>query len=227
MGRWATVWGLGAVGVAGLACAGGPVTEEVSTAVAPTVEVPTEPVAPQEVSRPDDLVDAAAVIAALQGAWVVPGSALGLREAWEVTGDAVRVDDGSRVRTLALSVVAPCALKLSDAASGSSTTVKFGLDGDGWRTGLGGIGVPVAGGVVFCVSGVVVYADHGACRAWRSRFGRWEETFDVDCAVDGDTARADGHTLQRQGAVFLDRQMAGQARAASFPTFADAQAARP
>jgi hypothetical protein len=175
-----------------------------------------------------------AVAAKLQGNWIVGGSTIGAREAWQVQGDKVTIWNGKTEKTLELAVTSPCTVKTTEKSadgSSSSTVTVFVFDGDTLYQGLGSAGLRNGGLVVACMGGGVYTYQEGTCVRWEESMfgeGKWDKK-DAECKVDQhgqvfEIAGPQGGTLQAKGNVFMTEQMADN-RAEKFATWEEAKAA--
>ncbi len=115
--------------------------------------------------------DKAAILAKLQGAWVVGGSSLGTKEAWFIENDKVTIAQGESEEVLRLELESPCSLKSIKEENGGTTTTtsKFTWQGDTLYKGLGNSGVYLENGsLVACVSGDIYTFDGTKCTKWKA-----------------------------------------------------------
>lgn len=175
-----------------------------------------------------------AVGAKLQGNWIVGGSTIGTREAWQVMGDKVTIWDGKEEKTLDFAVTSPCTVKTTEKGadgSSSSTVSVFVFDGDTLYKGLGSAGLRNGGLVVACMGGGVYTYQEGTCIRWQESMlgeGKWEKK-DAECKIDQhggvfEVTGPQGGKLNVQGEVLMTEQMA-ENKAQKFDTWEEAKAA--
>lgn len=182
--------------------------------------------------------DMAARKKAFDGAHVAPGGALGLWEAWEVTGDKVKVWDGKTEKDLELTVQSPCEVKVTERSgdgSSSSVTHHYTIKDGVIVMGLGNAGSRRGAEAIACVSNQVLTVDaKGACTAWElDMFGEKWESSPATCgfANNGDRevfkATVNGHEseLLVEGDVLWSEQLA-RSHSDKVADFAAAKAAR-
>lgn len=183
--------------------------------------------------------DMAARRAALQGAHVVPGNALGTWHAWNVTGDKVTIWDGTAEKTLELSVASPCEVTTTERSpdgSSSGTTSHFTLQGGKLIKGLGDAGSRRGPEAVACISNKVFTLDaKGTCLEWeRSMFKDgaykskpaecgWKQKGDVETFIASVHDRTT--ELEVHGDALLSGQLA-RTHSEKVADFAAAKAAR-
>jgi len=163
---------------------------------------PTEVAAPAAPAAPWQL-DPAAIAAKLQGAWVVKDAGwLGSVEAWEVSGDKVKVWDAKKQTETVerLTIDAPCQYSLHEGSS--STTGHFVLEGDTLHLGLGDAGVKQGDKIIACMSNGVFVQDAGGCKFYLDAFGKWEEKAGT-CGLTGDKFKASNTDFHFDGEMVL------------------------
>ncbi len=159
--------------------------------------------------------DLGAIKTRLEGAWVLGGSSLGKKEAWQVSGSEVTVYDGKSEKKHELSLVAPCYGKLTCEEGGGTTSnyFTFAFDGDTLYKGLGQAGLKKGDTIVACISGEIFTLQDGKCQKWKeSMFGDKLKSADAECALEGDVFKAKTRSgeseLEIEGTVLLNQQMA-------------------
>jgi hypothetical protein len=174
--------------------------------------------------------DMDAIKAKMKGVWVVGGSVIGTREAWDVQGSEVTVFNGSTEEKHQLELIAPCRGKISQTESGatSSTYFTFAFDGNDLYSGLGYAGVKQGDSLVACVSADIYTLKGGKCTRWKeSVFGDKMESSDAECSLADDVFKVKTTTgeseLKVKGNVLLNQQMEGN-RAVKASDLADAKA---
>jgi hypothetical protein len=150
----------------------------------------------------------------LEGTWVLGGSVLGRKEAWQVNGSEVTVYDGKSEKKYQMSLVAPCYGKLTREEGGGTTSTyfTFAFDGDTLYKGLGQAGIKKGDSVVACISGEIFTLQGGTCQKWKeSMFGDKLKSSEAECSLEGDVFKAKTRTgeseLKLKGAVLLNQQM--------------------
>ncbi|MCA9665607.1 MAG: hypothetical protein KC503_08460 [Myxococcales bacterium] len=127
------------------------------------------------------------LLARLQGAWLVRGATLARAHAWNVRGRSVAVYDGAREKRFELSVLSPCAIKLSRQLGGgtTSTITVVAFDGDTLYAGLGGAAIAGTDGAwVACLGGQTFTLRAGKCALWkRSMFRDELKIVPGECSV--------------------------------------------
>lgn len=193
--------------------------------------VAVTPPPPDPISGPTGGHDLSQIKSKLEGAWVVGGSTIGTKEAWDIKGNQVTIFDGKADKILELAILSPCSLKVTEkSAGGSSSTVKtFVFDGDTLYMGLGSAGLVRGDTVLGCMNGGVYVLDGGVCKKWKESMwgdGKWDSQ-DVTCERkkdgDADVFAAEGSELRPHGGVLMTRQMQGN-QAEKLADFAAAKA---
>lgn len=156
-----------------------PTNDGVSLAEADPAFPPPPPEDKRDVPWSDDH---AAVLAKLQGAWIVKGfGSYGSVSAWNVDGAKVTVYDP---RTHAetpdvLLFESPCAVRL-DSGDGGTLVV----DGDTVYLGLGAGGMKLGDTLYACLSSGTVVATPTGCATYHDEFDKWTK-LDTTCTQDG------------------------------------------
>lgn len=107
--------------------------------------------------------------AAFAGAHLTTGGSLGTWEAWEVTGEKVKVWDGTAEKTFDLRVKSPCEVEVVETVDGgsSSTTSHYTVKDGALVMGLGDAGTRKGPEAVACISNAVFTLDaSGKCTQW-------------------------------------------------------------
>jgi hypothetical protein len=137
--------------------------------------------------------DMAGRTAAFAGAHLTPGGSLGAWDAWEVTGDKVKVWDGTAEKTYDLKVKSPCEADVIEVQGGgsSSTTTHYTVKDGKLIMGLGDAGSRKGPEAIACVSNAVVSLDAaGKCTQWEESMfdkGKYEaKPGDCKWAKEGD-----------------------------------------
>jgi hypothetical protein len=146
--------------------------------------------------------DAAAVEKKLQGAWVVKDHGyLGSVEAWNVTGNHVKIWDAKSDKETdnTLVIKGPCVYEIQE-PGGSSTVSHYVFDGDTLHMGLGDAGVKQDGKIVACMSNGVFVLDGTKCAFYLDDFGKWSPE-EGTCSLDGLNFKASNASFHYDGSM--------------------------
>ena len=116
--------------------------------------------------------DLGAVKKSLQGAWVIRG------QAWEVSGDQIKIFDGKEEKTRKLEIVAPCKIGLTNKTERGTSTdfLKYTTDGEKVFVGMGDAGVRQGNKIVACGFNAVLVHEGDKCTAFKEDFrGGWKD----------------------------------------------------
>jgi hypothetical protein len=176
--------------------------------------------APDKGSGPFAAWDMAGRKAAMQGAHVTPGDALGLWEAWNVEGDKVTIWDGTTEKVLEISVISPCEVKTTESSAGGSmsTTSHYTLLDGKLVKGHGDAGSRKGPEAIACISNTVFSVDaKGTCTEWSASMfgdGKYEQKpgtcgFKKEGDKEVFAATVNGHetTLDVHGDALLSEQL--------------------
>jgi hypothetical protein len=179
--------------------------------------------------------DLPARMAAWQGAWAGEGGGLGVKAAWQITGNKVTYVDKGGEKQLAFSLESPCTAKLTETTAdgaSSSTIPTYTLKDGALITGLGSAGQKQGDSAIVCASGNVYTVDAKGCQEWSSMFDKWEaKPGTCGFRKDGDkdvffyTSFGSESTLDVDGDVIWSEQLR-DAHAAKHPDLAAAKAAQ-
>jgi hypothetical protein len=158
-------------------------------------------------------IDTPALLAQLQGAWVMRDEQeIGSVAAWEVRGDRVTIWDAKTQQEVAAKLVfnAPCEYQLH--FENGYTTGRFVFDGTALHVGLGDAGVKLGDRIIACteIGGVVV---SGTTCTFHYQYGDSWLNSDARCTLSGDRLtiripRADyDPELTLHGNVLVDDQL--------------------
>ena len=108
----------------------------------------------------------------LQGAWVIRG------QAWEVSGDQIKIFDGKEEKTRKLEIVAPCKIGLVNKTERGTSTdfLKYTTDGEKVYVGMGDAGIRQGDKIVACGFNAVLVHAGDKCTAFKEDFrGGWKD----------------------------------------------------
>ena len=139
---------------------------------APAGETKAEAPKPEKKSGPFAEFDLDSVKNRLQGAWVIRG------QAWEISGDQVKIFDGKEEKTRILEIVAPCKIGLTNKTERGTSTdfLKYTTDGEKVYVGMGDAGIRRGDKIVACGFNAVLVHSGDKCTAFKEDFrGGWKE----------------------------------------------------
>jgi hypothetical protein len=139
---------------------------------APAGETKAEAPKPEKKSGPFADFDLDLVKKRLQGAWVIRG------QAWEVSGDQIKIFDGKEEKTRKLEVVAPCKIGLTNKTERGTSTdfLKYTTDGEKVFVGMGNAGIRQGDKIVACGFNAVLVHAGDKCTAFKEDFrGGWKD----------------------------------------------------
>jgi hypothetical protein len=136
---------------------------------------PDKPVA-AEAAKPDKAgpfadFDLGSVQSKLQGAWVIRG------QAWEVSGDQVKIFDGEKEKARKLEIVSPCQIGLVNKTERGTSTdyLKYTTDGEKVFVGMGNAGMRQGDKIVACGFNATLVHQGDKCTAFKQGMrGDWE-----------------------------------------------------
>lgn len=159
-----------------------------------------------------------------QGAWVLPGAAIGQTVAWKVEGNQVTEFDGKTEKTYEFAIYSPCQVAYTDADEGVTTYHTFTFDGDTLHAGLGSAGAVIGDATVACTGGKTYVLRGDECREWSEMFDDWKSK-PAECKIEGGKLVTPSQALPFISATALaNRQMQGNV-AVKHPDFDTAKAA--
>ena len=121
-----------------------------------------------------------------QGAWVLPGEAVGGQVAWNVVGDRVTSSSTASEASLRFAVYSPCQIGYTDDAAGETTYLNFVFVGEALHAGFGATGVVLGDTIIVCDGDGQVYALTGEqCSRWSEMFDDWKSE-PARCRVEGE-----------------------------------------
>lgn len=138
----------------------------------PAGETKAEAVQPEKKSGPFADFDLDSVKKRLQGAWVIRG------QAWEISGDQIKIFDGKEEKTRKLEIVAPCKIGLVNKTERGTTTdfLKYTTDGEKVYVGMGNAGVRQGDKIAACGFNAVLVHSGDKCTAFKEDFhGGWKD----------------------------------------------------
>lgn len=139
---------------------------------APAGETKAEAAQPEKKSGPFAEFNLDDVKNRLQGAWVIRG------QAWEVSGDQVKIFDGKEEKTRKLLIVAPCKIGLENKTERGTSTdfLKYTTDGEKVYVGMGDAGIRQGEKIVACGFNAVLVHSGDKCTAFKDDYrGAWKE----------------------------------------------------